>query len=87
MEIYVSHINRNFLEEILSKMMSNIRWPLERVPTVGGFTIAKAEPPMQPLLSKSEKLTLNADIERMSRALLMQFHSFYSKLSTLAGIC
>ena len=33
----------------------------------------------------SENLTLNADTARMSRALLKQFHSFYSKFSFLSG--
>jgi len=35
--------------EFLSKMWSNFRWSLGRVPTVGGATMAKAEPPMQHL--------------------------------------
>ena len=36
----------SFGGEILSKMWSNFRWPLESVTTVAGATMAKAEPPM-----------------------------------------
>ena len=35
--------------EFLSKMWSDFLWPLGGVDTVGGATMAKAEPPMQPL--------------------------------------
>ena len=35
--------------DFLSKMWSNFSWPLGRVPTVGGGTMAMAEPPMQHL--------------------------------------
>ena len=40
---YISHCKGEFL----SKMWYNFRWPLGRVPTDGGITMARAEPPMQ----------------------------------------
>ena len=46
----IAHLMYDYMMgEFLSKMGSNFRWHLGRVPTVGGATMAIAESPMQHL--------------------------------------